>query len=357
MTQYTDLTPIVQDGIQLLTRLIEIPSFSKEEHGTAQLISDFLKGKGVAPERIGNNIIARNKYFDPHKPSILLNSHHDTVRPNPGYTKDPFQAIIEDGKLYGLGANDAGGCLVSLIGVFLYFYEQRDLNYNLFLIASAEEEISGRDGIEVAYKHISPCTFAIVGEPTLLDLAIAEKGLMVLDCVAKGESGHAARDEGINAIYKAMDDIQWFRTFHFPRESRFLGPVKMSVTMISAGSQHNVVPAECHFVVDVRTTDAYTNVEVLNIIKEHVKSKVTPRSTRLSPSAIPVQHPIVQAGLALGKKIYGSPTMSDQALLPIPSIKVGPGDSMRSHTADEFIYLREIEDGVQFYKQLLENVL
>lgn len=357
MNQYNDLSSITQDSIQLLSMLIETSSFSKEEVHSAQIIIDFLTERNVSPEHVGNNVIAYNKYFDPNKPTLLLNSHHDTVKPNSGYTKDPFRAIIEDGKLYGLGANDAGGCLVSLIGAFLYYYEKPDLKYNLCLLASAEEEISGKHGIEEAYKHITPCEFAIVGEPTLLELAVAEKGLMVLDCVAKGESGHAARNEGINAIYEAMQDIQWFRSFQFPKESQFLGPVKMSVTMISSGSQHNVVPAECHYVVDVRTTDVFSNIEVLKIIQENVKSQVTPRSTRLNPSTISLEHPIVLAGLSLGKKMYGSPTMSDQALLPIPSIKVGPGDSARSHSADEFIYLKEIEEGVRFYQKLLEKVL
>jgi len=302
-------------------------------------------------------VIAYNKYFDESKPTILLNSHHDTVKPNPGYTKDPFKAIVEDGKLYGLGSNDAGGCLVSLIAAFVYYYQDKNLAYNLCLIASAEEEISGKNGIEEAYKHGVDCDFAIVGEPTLLDLAVAEKGLMVLDCTAYGESGHAARDEGVNSIYNAIEDINWFNTYKFPKESEFLGPVKMSVTVINAGSQHNVVPAECKFVVDVRTTDVYSNVEVLEIIQSHVKSDVQARSTRLNPSTIAIEHPIVQAGLSLGKKLYGSPTMSDQALLPILSIKVGPGDSARSHTADEFIYLKEIEDGIKFYIELLGKVL
>src|SRR5690606_22976018 len=224
-------------------------------------------------------------------------------------------------------------------------------------VASAEEEISGKGGIEEAYKHIVPCAFAIVGEPTLLDLAIAEKGLMVLDCVAHVQSGHAAREEGTNAIYKAIEDIEWFRTFEFPKRSTYLGPVKMSVTMIEAGSQHNVVPATCRYVVDVRTTDVYSNQEVLDIIRNHVKSQVNARSTRLNPSSIDPEHVIVKSGLKLGKKIYGSPTMSDQALLPIPSIKVGPGDSARSHTSNEFIYIQEIEDGIQFYINLLHNVL
>jgi acetylornithine deacetylase len=352
-----NIDQLIEGSKSLLAQLIEIPSFSREEEQTADCISSFLIERGISNNQVGNNVIAYNKHFDPSKPTILLNSHHDTVKPNPGYSKDPFKAIIEDNKLYGLGSNDAGGCLVSLIATFLYYFHDENLAYNICLIASAEEEVSGKNGIEEAYKHVHPCDFAIVGEPTLLDLAVAEKGLMVLDCTTHGESGHAAREEGVNAIYKAIEDINWFNTYKFPKESEFLGPVKMSVTVINAGSQHNVVPAECKYVVDVRTTDVYSNVEVLEIIKEHVKSDVQARSTRLNPSTIPVDHPIVQAGLALGKKMYGSPTMSDQALLPIPSIKVGPGFSGRSHTADEFIYLREIEEGIKFYIELLGKVL
>lgn len=353
----TNLTTLSSYSINLLKQLIAIPSFSKEEDKTADLIESALQEHGVSPRRVGNNVIAYNKYFVEGKPTILLNSHHDTVKPNPAYCRDPFLPAEEEGKLYGLGSNDAGGCLVALIAAFLYFYERKDLKYNLCLIASAEEEISGKAGIEEAYKHVADCAFAIVGEPTLLDLAIAEKGLMVLDCTAHGVSGHAAREEGVNAIYQAIADIEWFRTYQFPKKSAFLGPVKMSVTMISAGAQHNVVPATCEFVVDVRTTDAYSNVEVLNIIKEHVTCDVQARSTRLNPSSISLDHPVVQSGLALGKKTYGSPTMSDQALLPIPSVKVGPGDSARSHTADEFIYVSEINEGVHFYIQLLEGIL
>lgn len=345
---------LIEDSIQLLKDLISTASFSKEEEHTASLISQFLSKNGISNERINNNIIAYNLYEDPLKPYILLNSHHDTVKPNPGYTKDPFLPIVEDSKLFGLGSNDAGGCLVSLIAAFRYFYAQKDLPFNLCLIASAEEEISGKMGVEEAYKHVKPCEFAIVGEPTLLNLAIAEKGLMVLDCEAIGQSGHAARNEGVNAIYKAIDDILWFKNFSFPKESAFLGPVKMNVTIIDAGSQHNVVPASCKFVVDVRTTDSYSNMEVLEIIKSNVTCNVQARSTRLNSSKIEIDHPIVQAGIALGKETYGSPTMSDQALLPIPSLKVGPGDSARSHSADEFIFLREIEEGIQFYIDLLE---
>lgn len=351
------LEQLVQESISLLTQLIEIPSFSKEEDGTASCIASFLFDRGVKYTRIGHNIYALNRFFDEEKPTILLNSHHDTVKPNPAYSKNPFLASIENDKLYGLGANDAGGCLVSLLATFLYFFDHPKLKYNLCFVASAEEEISGKGGIEDVLKFIPPCSFAIVGEPTLLDLAVAEKGLMVLDCVSHGTSGHAARDEGVNAIYNAMDDINWFRSFKFPKESAFLGEVKMSVTMIEAGTQHNVVPATCKFVVDVRTTDLYSNQEVLELIKKQVRSEVNARSTRLNSSRIDVDHPIVTSGLSLGRSLFGSPTMSDQALIPIPSIKVGPGDSARSHTADEYIYLHEIDEGIRFYINLLNNVI
>ncbi len=353
----TNIVQLVEESTSLLKRLIQTQSFSREEDKTAQIIADFLASSGIDSERVGNNVIAYNRYVDKTKPYILLNSHHDTVKPNPGYTKDPFEAIEEDGKLYGLGSNDAGGCLVSLIAAFKYFYNQAELPFNLCLVASAEEEVSGKAGLEEAYKHVQSCDFAIVGEPTLLNLAIAEKGLMVLDCEALGKSGHAAREEGENAIYKAIEDIRWFETYQFPSQSEFLGPVKMSVTMIEAGSQHNVVPASCKFVVDVRTTDIYSNLEVLEIIRTHVKSNVEPRSTRLNPSSIAIDHPIVQSGISLGKELYGSPTMSDQAILQIPSIKVGPGDSARSHTANEFIYLSEINEGIRFYIELLKGII
>lgn len=352
-----NIEQLIKDSKSLLASLIEIPSFSREEENTANCIQNYFSERDIQTQRLGNNIIALNNYFDPSKPCILLNSHHDTVKPNPGYTKDPFKAIIEDGKLYGLGANDAGGCLVSLIAAFLYYYNQEDLKYNLCLVASAEEEVSGKSGIEMVFPELPNCEFAIVGEPTLLDLAVAEKGLMVLDCIAHGQSGHAAREEGVNAIYKALKDIEWFKTYQFPKESTYLGPIKMSVTMINAGSQHNVVPASCEFVVDVRTTDVYSNLEVLDIIKSNIDSDANARSTRLNPSTIDINHPIVKSGISLGKRTYGSPTMSDQALIPIQSIKVGPGDSARSHTADEFIYLDEIDKGINFYIDLLGNVI
>lgn len=347
----------IAESTELLQQLIRIPSFSREEEETADLIVAFFARNNVPVERLHNNIWAYNQYFDSAKPTILLNSHHDTVKPNPGYTRDPFAPTIEEGRLYGLGSNDAGGCLVALIAAFMHYYDQPNLAYNLCLLASAEEEVSGKNGVEEAIKHLKGIDFAIVGEPTLLDLAVAEKGLMVLDCEAIGVSGHAAREEGENAIYKAMEDIAWFRNYRFEKESTYLGPVKMSVTLIQAGSQHNVVPASCTFVVDVRTTDVYSNSEVLAIIEEQVQSTVKARSTRLNSSRIAMDHPIVVSGLALERAVYGSPTMSDQALIPYPSIKVGPGDSARSHTADEFIYVHEIGDGIHFYIRLLEKVL
>ncbi len=286
----------------------------------------------------------------------MLNSHHDTVKPNAGYTRDPFSADLEDEKLYGLGSNDAGGCLVSLIAAFRYFYDKKGLKYNFCLAATAEEEISGRNGIELIIPELGPLDFAIVGEPTLMDLAVAERGLMVLDCVAHGKAGHAAREEGENAIYKAIKDIEWFRTYEFAKKSALFGPIKMSVTVIEAGSQHNVVPAICKFTVDVRVTDAYRNEEVLKIISNHISSDVTPRSTRLKPSSIPLDHPIVKAGIAMGRNTYGSPTTSDQALLDIDSLKIGPGNSARSHMADEFVYVDEIKEGIELYIKLISEI-
>ena len=348
---------LAADSIELLKTLIAIPSFSREEDKTADAIELFFQSYGLNPKRQQNNVWSFNKYYDPAKPTILLNSHHDTVKPNPGYTRDPFSPAVEDGKLYGLGSNDAGGCRVSLIAAFRHFYDQQNLKYNLCMAATAEEEISGKNGIESLVPSLGPLDFAIVGEPTLMDLAIAERGLIVLDCVAHGKAGHAAREEGENAIYKALKDIEWFRTYKFPKESELFGPIKMSVTVINAGSQHNVVPAECTFTVDVRVTDAYRNEEVVEMVKQHVECEVTPRSTRLKPSSISKDHPFVKAGLALGRATYGSPTTSDQALLHITSVKIGPGDSARSHSADEFIYVNEIYEGVELYIKTLEQLL
>lgn len=348
---------LTNDSIELLKQLIEIPSFSKEENLTADLLQRFLRSKGVKPYRMLNNVWAQNKHYDANKPTILLNSHHDTVKPNSGYTNDPFKAIVKDDKLFGLGSNDAGGCLVSLLATFMYFYDKENLPYNIVYAASAEEEISGLNGIELVLPELENVEFAIVGEPTEMHLAVSEKGLMVLDCTSHGKSGHAAREEGENAIYKALKDINWFITYKFPKVSETLGPIKMSVTVIHSGSQHNVVPDKCEFVVDVRATDVYKNEEIYEIIKQHVDCDVKPRSLRLGPSSISMDHAIVKAGLKLGRKTYGSPTTSDQALMPFSSLKLGPGFSGRSHTADEFIYLDEIKEGVQLYIAMLNDVL
>ena len=346
------------DAIELLQKLITTVSFSKEESMTADIIEQFFSKKNIPSNRHLNNVWCVNKYFDNAKPAILLNSHHDTVKPNPKYTKDPFLPTIEDGKLFGLGSNDAGGCLVSLITAFCHFYEMENLKYNIVIAATAEEEISGKNGIESILTSLPKIDFAIVGEPTLTNLAIAEKGLLVLDCTATGKAGHAAREEGDNAIYKALQDINWFQNFKFPKLSETLGPIKMSVTSINTENRaHNVVPAICSFIVDVRVTDAYNHQEILDIIRQHIKSEVQPRSSRLRSSKIDKNHPLVQAGIKLGKQTYGSPTTSDAALIPAPVLKCGPGDSARSHTADEFIYLKEIEEGINTYIKILEQVV
>ncbi len=347
---------LFQQAIPLLQQLIATPSFSKEENITAEIINDYLVANDVKTYRKLNNVWAWNKHFDPAKPTILLNSHHDTVKPNSGYTRNPYDAKIKEGKLFGLGSNDAGGCLVSLIATFLYYYDRPNLKYNFCLATTAEEEISGNNGLELIVPELGKLDFGIVGEPTLMQLAIAERGLMVLDCTSFGRAGHAAREEGENAIYKALKDIEWFRTYHFPKESELFGPVKMSVTIINAGSQHNVVPATCTFTVDVRVTDAYRNEEVLNMIREQVDCEVKPRSIRLKPSSISKSHPIVQAGINLGRTTYGSPTTSDQSLLDIPSVKLGPGDSGRSHMADEFVYVDEIKQGIILYIKMLDQL-
>jgi len=346
-----------QDAVDLLMELISIPSFSKEEGDVASVIDSFFKSRGIRSYRNGNNVWAKCKSFDDKRPSILLNSHHDTVRPNSGYTRDPFKPEILDGKLYGLGSNDAGGPLVSLIATFLHYNEMTDLKYNVVMAATAEEEISGAGGIESIWSTLPDIAFAVVGEPTRCELATAEKGLMVLDCVSKGKPGHAARNEGVNAIYEALPDLEWFRTYRFPNVSETLGEMKMSITILQAGSQHNVVPSECHFTVDVRVTDAYTLEEALAIIRDHVGCTVTPRSLRMRSSGITADHPLVQSAKKLGIGQYGSPTTSDQALIPVPSVKIGPGDSARSHSADEFIFVDEIYRGIEAYKNLLDNII
>ncbi len=344
-------------AIDLLQQLISIPSFSKEETKTASLIEDFLAYHNIITVRKGNNVWSKNRFYDPTKPTILLNSHHDTVKPNPAYTRNPFSANIEGGKLFGLGSNDAGGALVSLLVTYFYFYGEKNLKHNLILLASAEEEISGTGGVELVWNDLPKIDCAIVGEPTLMEMAIAEKGLLVLDCIAKGKAGHAAREEGVNAIYEALDDITWFESFQFPRISKTLGKVKMTVTMINAGQAHNQVPPECKFTVDCRVTDAYSFEEILEEVKRNVKCEIVPRSLRLRPSSIEETHPLALAGKKLGLNFYGSPTTSDQALIPVPSVKIGPGDSARSHSADEFIYTSEIEKGIDTYIDLLEGVI
>jgi acetylornithine deacetylase len=345
-------------AIDLLKLLIATPSFSKEENKTASIIESFLKEHAVKTNRQLNNIWACNQFFDESKPTILLNSHHDTVKPNKGYTLDPFTPIEKEGKLFGLGSNDAGGSLVSIISAFLYFHSKKDLKYNLVLGISAEEEISGKNGIESLLSVLPKIDCGIVGEPTLLQMAIAERGLMVLDCISPGKAGHAARNEGENAIYKAMMDIEWIYTYSFEKASEFLGPVKMTVTSIETENKaHNVVPSECKFVVDVRLNELYTHEEVFQIIQDNLQSTVHMRSDRLRSSMISLEHPLVKAGLNLGRTYYGSPTSSDKALMHFPALKIGPGDSARSHTADEFIFVNEIKEGIDLYIQLLNQIL
>lgn len=349
---------LYREAGDLLRTLIAIPSFSREEDKTASAICLFFAKKGIPHSRVGNNVYAQNKFFDENKPSILLNSHHDTVKPNKGYTIDPFTPVEKDGKLYGLGSNDAGGCLVSLIAVFIHFYEKENLAYNIVIAATAEEEISGSGGIEYTLPYLPAIDCAIVGEPTEMNLAVAERGLMVLDCTSYGRAGHAARNEGENALYKAMQDIAWFRNYRFEKDSPLLGRSRMTVTVIETDNkQHNVVPARCSFVVDVRLNELYTFEEVIALIQQHVQCEVVPRSTRLRSTSIAMDHPLVHAGLALGRSYYGSPTTSDKALMPFPTLKMGPGDSARSHTADEYIYLEEIKDGIRIYIELLSQVL
>ncbi len=345
------------NAVQLLSKLIETESLSKQEDKTADIIEAFLIDNNVKPNRLKNNVWASNVYYDSEKPTILLNSHHDTVKPNSGYTRDPFKATIEDGILYGLGSNDAGGCLVSLIQAFLYFHDKKDLKYNFIIAATAEEEISGKGGIELLYPELGEIDFGIIGEPTLMDAAVAEKGLMVLDGVVTGRAGHAAREEGDNAIYKATQDIQWFSSYKFPKTSDFLGDVKMSLTVINSGKQHNVVPDKCNYVIDVRLTDKYTHEDALKIIRENIVGEVTPRSTRIKPSFISKEHPVVQSAIKHGAKTYGSPTTSDQALIPCTTLKMGPGDSARSHTPNEFIYVKEIKEGVEKYIAILADIV
>jgi acetylornithine deacetylase len=353
-----DIKKLTNEAILLLKNLIETPSFSSEEEHTALLIENWFQNHQIPFQRNNNNIWAVNKYFDESKPTLLLNSHHDTVKPNSAYTKNPFEAIVEDGKLFGLGSNDAGGCLVSLIATFTYFYHQNNLKYNLVIVASAEEESSGENGLNSMLAIIPKIDVAIVGEPTLMHLAIAEKGLVVFDAVVEGTASHAAHPNNNNAIYNTIKVLEWFRDFKFEKTSTTLGDVKMTVTQINAGKQHNVVPAHVDLVIDVRVNDAYSNQEIATILQENAPcTKISPRSLRLNSSSISVEHELVTAGIAIGRKTYGSPTLSDQSVLNCESLKLGPGDSTRSHSADEFIYLSEIEEGITIYVELLNRVI
>ena len=349
---------LFNEAVGLLKQLIATPSFSKEENDTAEIICAFFKKHDVPFARVGNNIYAKNKQYDVNKPSILLNSHHDTVLPNKGYTMDPFTPVEKEGKLFGLGSNDAGGCLVSLMATFLHFYNQADTSHNVVFAASAEEEISGVNGIELVLPFLGNIDFGIVGEPTKLEMAVAERGLMVIDCLAIGRAGHAARNEGENALYKAVDDINWIRNYKFDKVSALLGDSRLTVTVIDTDNkQHNVVPAQCKFVIDVRVNELYTFDEILDALKTNLKSQFKPRTTRMKSTAIALDHPLVLAGIQLGKGYYGSPTTSDKALMPFPTLKMGPGDSARSHTADEFIYLDEIKNGIETYIKMVEQIV
>lgn len=353
-----ELNILQTNAIDLLKELIATPSFSKQEDQTAGILCRFIGERGIVHTRVGNNVFALNKFYDKQKPTILLNSHHDTVKPNPQYSKDPFAPIVEEGKLYGLGSNDAGGCLVSLLAVFLHFYEKENGQYNVIFAATAEEEISGTGGIEYTLPYLPKIDCAIVGEPTQMQMAVAERGLMVLDCISHGKAGHAARNEGENAIYKALKDISWFNSYQLDKVSPLLGPSKMSVTVIETENKaHNVVPAVCKFVVDTRVNELYSFEEVIELIRANVECEVNPRSTRLRSTSIALDHPLVKAGTSLGRTYYGSPTTSDKALMPFPALKMGPGDSARSHTADEYIFIEEIREGIALYINLLNQVL
>jgi acetylornithine deacetylase len=354
-SKQTNMEDLYFDAINLLKQLIAIPSFSKEEDKTADCLENFLQQKNIKANRYLNNIWATNKNFDNSKQTILLNSHHDTVKPNKGYTLNPFEPIEKEGRLYGLGSNDAGGPLVSLLVSFIFFYEA-DLPFNIVFAGTAEEEISGKNGVEILLTQLPKIDCAIVGEPTLLKMAVAEKGLLVLDCISHGKAGHAARNEGVNAVYIAMKDINWLSAFQFPKVSDLLGPVHIAVTSVQTENKaHNIVPSQCDFLVDIRVNELYSFEDVISIIKENIKSEIQPRSIRLKSSFINEEHPLVKAGNKMGIAPYGSPTCSDMALMDFPSLKIGPGDSARSHTADEFIFVKEIEEGIKMYIELLEN--
>ncbi len=348
--------PFYSEVLDLLQALIERPSLSRQEGATADLLVSFFKAFNCQPYRHGNNVWVKSKYWQADRPTLLLNSHHDTVAPVAGWKRPPHQAILEGDHLFGLGSNDAGGSLVTLIATFLYYDELPDYPFNLILVASAEEEISGANGIASVLPLVEHIDFGIVGEPTQMQMAVAERGLMVIDATANGKAGHAARNEGINALYLALEDIQWLRKYQFARQSEWLGPVKTTVTQIEAGQQHNIVPDVCKYVIDVRINGCYRNEEVFDFLQKNTRAQLKARSFRLQSSQIDLQHPLVRAGVALGLNCFGSPTLSDQALLPFPTIKIGCGDSARSHTADEYIKLSELKHGIQTYIQLLKTL-
>jgi acetylornithine deacetylase len=350
-----DIKDAQSAAIGLLKTLITIPSYSREEKELADYLQIYIESLGYSTGRVENNIWIIAPDFDSSKPTLLLNSHIDTVKPTAGWERNPHAPNLEDGRLYGVGSNDAGASLVSLLYVF-FLLAQKSQPYNLIFAASAEEETSGKNGMELLLKELPQLDFAVVGEPTGMQMAIAEKGLMVVDCISHGKSGHAARNEGVNAIYSALKDVEWIQNTELPMVSDFLGPVKMSVTMIHAGTQHNVVPDECSFVIDVRTNEHYSNQQVFEILEQNLSSEIKARSFRLTSSGVTTEESIVKRGIALGLNYYGSPTLSDQAFLHFPSIKIGPGDSSRSHTADEYVGIEEIEKGIEIYFELLDGL-
>lgn len=352
-----DIKQYTNDAVELLMELIKTPSVSREEAAAADVLADFIGKWGMPFQRIGNNILIQEE-LDPEKPTLLLNAHIDTVKPVATWTRDPFTPVVEGDRLYGLGANDCGGGLVSLLQVYRILREEQPQNkpYNLVYLASCEEEVSGENGFRLVLPHLPKIDVAIVGEPTGMQPAIAEKGLMVIDGVARGKSGHAARNEGVNAIYEALDDLLWLRDYRFKKESPLLGATKMTVTVINSGTQHNVVPDECHFVIDVRTNEYYQNEYLFAFLQKHMKkSELKARSFRLSSSHIPIGNPLVQKCIKMGMVPFGSPTLSDQALMPFLSMKLGPGESSRSHSADEFICISEIANAIETYVLLISN--
>lgn len=347
---------MTQNAITLLSRLIATPSVSRSEEGTASILEEYLMESGCNVERLHNNIIARSRHWDKALPTLMLNSHHDTVPPASSYTRNPYEPEIMDGRLYGLGSNDAGASLVSIVATFKEAYDAR-LPFNLLMVLSAEEECSGEKGFRAVYPTLGRVDAGIVGEPTALRAAVGERGLVVLDCVSHGKSGHAARREGVNALYAALDDINRLRELSFPKESELLGDVSVNVTMIQAGTRHNVIPDECRWVVDIRTTDVMTNEETVEFVRSAIPaSDVVPRSTRIRASAIADSHPLVVAATSLGKETFVSPTTSDMALMPFPTLKIGPGESSRSHSADEFVEIKEINDGINFYTNFIKKI-